>query len=55
MALELKDIFASKGMWCREKQEQTAVDQTAVVGTETRQRSQPWLGGFAAQGVGESR
>ena len=44
MTLEFKDIFAGKGVRCREKEEQTAIDQAPVVGAETRQSGLPWQG-----------
>ena len=54
MSLQLKDVFTSKGMRCREVQQQSAVDYAAIVCVKVGERRKARFGLSTAESLGET-
>ena len=54
MSLQLKDVFTSKGMRCREVQQQSAVDYAAIVCVKVGERHKARFGLSTAESLGET-
>ena len=53
MPLELKDVFAGKGMRCRKIEKQAAIDDTSVSGLKISEGRKTGQRAFSAQRFGQ--
>ena len=53
MSLQLKDLFAGKGIGRGKMQQQTAIDHAAIVSVKVAERRYTRLGALATESVGK--